>query len=122
MIFSGFRPPLDDDLRCIVEGNCQGVARADCSAHRTGLAMDVYVGQAEGLRPDSSDDSNRRAMTGTAIYRWLVANAARFGFVNYVFEPWHWEWNDPAAAPPAPAKAPPPAPAKALPPAPAKPS
>ena len=27
----------------------------------------------------------------------LVKNAARFGFVNYVFEPWHWEWvGDPA--------------------------
>ena len=25
-------------------------------------------------------------------YRWLVRYAARFGFVNYAFEPWHWEW------------------------------
>jgi hypothetical protein len=23
----------------------------------------------------------------------MVANAARFGFVNYPFEPWHWEWT-----------------------------
>ena len=29
----------------------------------------------------------------TAVYRWMVANAARFGFVNYPFEPWHWEWT-----------------------------
>jgi LAS superfamily LD-carboxypeptidase LdcB len=32
-------------------------------------------------------------MSGTPAYRWLVANAGRFGFVNYVFEPWHWEWT-----------------------------
>jgi LAS superfamily LD-carboxypeptidase LdcB len=32
-------------------------------------------------------------MTRTATYRWLLANAGRFGFVNYPFEPWHWEWT-----------------------------
>jgi D-alanyl-D-alanine carboxypeptidase len=113
-IFSGFRLPLDDDVRCMIDNNCQGVTRANCSAHRTGLAMDVYVGQAVGLRPDSSDDANRRFMASTTVYRWLVTNAGRFGFANYVFEPWHWEWNDPAAAPP------PAPPAKAVPPAPPK--
>jgi LAS superfamily LD-carboxypeptidase LdcB len=41
---------------------------------------------------DSSADANRLYQVGTPAYRWLVANAARFGFVNYVFEPWHWEW------------------------------
>ncbi len=32
-------------------------------------------------------------MVQTPAYRWLLANARRFGFVNYVFEPWHWEWT-----------------------------
>lgn len=95
-IFSGFRAPQDDEARCATEGNCQGVVRAACSAHRTGLAIDLHVGAAPGMRPDSSDDANRRAMVATMAYRWLVANAARFGFVNYVFEPWHWEWSEPA--------------------------
>ncbi len=94
-IFSGFRAPVDDDLRCITDGNCQGVVRAACSAHRTGLAIDMHVGNAPGFRPDSSDDTNRRAMVKTLAYRWLLTNAARFGFVNYVFEPWHWEWSPP---------------------------
>jgi hypothetical protein len=97
-IFSGFRDPVADDARCVAEGNCQGIARAACSAHRTGLAIDLHVGAAPGFRPDSSDDINRRAMVHTLAYRWLVANAARFGFINYVFEPWHWEWS-PAAIP-----------------------
>ncbi len=92
-IFSGFRDPASDAARCASEGNCNGVVRATCSAHRTGLAMDLWVGNAPGQRPDSTADTNRAAMTHAPQYRWLLANAARFGFVNYVFEPWHWEWT-----------------------------
>jgi D-alanyl-D-alanine carboxypeptidase len=92
-IFSGFRDPVADAARCATEGNCNGVVRASCSAHRTGLAMDIYVGQAEGFPPDSSADPNRLAMTQGRVYQWLVKNADRFGFVNYPFEPWHWEWT-----------------------------
>jgi LAS superfamily LD-carboxypeptidase LdcB len=94
-VFSGFRAPDADTARCLAENNCDGTVRAVCSAHRTGIAIDAYVGEAPGARPDSSEDANRRAMTQTAVYRWLVANAARFGFVNYVFEPWHWEYAAP---------------------------
>jgi hypothetical protein len=92
-IFSGYRSPAADAARCKAEGNCDGVVRARCSAHRTGLAADLYVGQAPGYPPDSSADPNRLYMTKTATYRWLLANAGRFGFVNYPFEPWHWEWT-----------------------------
>lgn len=92
-IFSGYRSPSVDAARCQAEGNCDGVARARCSAHRTGLAADVYVGQAPGYAPDSTADPNRLLMTRTPAYRWLLANARRFGFVNYPFEPWHWEWT-----------------------------
>jgi LAS superfamily LD-carboxypeptidase LdcB len=92
-IFSGFRDPAADAARCTAEGNCNGIVRATCSAHRTGLAMDLWVGNAPGFGPDSSADANRAAMTAGPQYRWLLANAARFGFVNYVFEPWHWEWT-----------------------------
>lgn len=92
-IFSGYRDPASDAARCTTEGNCNGIVRAKCSAHRTGLAMDLWVGNAPGQGPDSSADTNRAAMTAGPQYRWLLANAARFGFVNYVFEPWHWEWT-----------------------------
>lgn len=92
-IFSGYRSPSSDAARCAKEGNCDGIVRARCSPHRTGLAMDMYVGQAPGYGPDSSADPNRLHMTKTATYRWLLANAGRFGFVNYPFEPWHWEWT-----------------------------
>ena len=92
-LFSGFRDPDADAARCARDNNCQGVSRTICSAHRTGLAMDVYIAAAPGFGPDSSADDNRRAMARSDVYRWMVVNAARFGFVNYVFEPWHWEWT-----------------------------
>jgi D-alanyl-D-alanine carboxypeptidase len=92
-IFSGYRSPDADAARCASEGGCNNMTRATCSAHRTGLALDLYVGQAPGLRPDSSADANRLFMSRTPTYRWLVANADRFGFVPYPFEPWHWEWT-----------------------------
>ena len=92
-IFSAFRSPAYDDARCAHDQNCQGTVRAACSAHRTGLAMDVVLDTAPGFAVDSSADENRLAMTRGLAYRWLVANAGRYGFVNYVFEPWHWEWT-----------------------------
>lgn len=92
-IFSGYRSPEYDAARCARDQNCDGLVRARCSPHRTGLAMDIYVGQAPGYGPDSSADPNRLYMSKTATYAWLTANAHRFGFVNYPFEPWHWEWT-----------------------------
>jgi D-alanyl-D-alanine carboxypeptidase len=92
-IFSAYRSPVYDAARCVRDGNCDGIRRARCSPHRTGLALDLYVGQAPGYGPDSTADPNRLHMSRTPTYRWLVANAHRFGFVNYPFEPWHWEWT-----------------------------
>ena len=91
-IFSAFRSPAYDDERCAREANCDGVARAPCSAHRTGLAFDLMVGAVPGGAVDSTGDANRQAQVRGLAYRWLVANAPRYGFVNYPFEPWHWEW------------------------------
>lgn len=92
-IFSGFRAPDADAARCARERNCQGLVRTICSAHRTGLAVDLVLEGAPGFGPASTDDVNRLAMARSPAYRWMVANAGRFGFVNYVYEPWHWEWT-----------------------------
>ncbi|MDP1632231.1 MAG: M15 family metallopeptidase [Caulobacter sp.] len=98
LIFSGFRSPLENDITCLERGGCDNITRAPCSAHRTGLALDIVVGAARGGRVDSTDNANRLAQSQTAAYRWLVRNAHRYGFVNYVFEPWHWEWSPPEQA------------------------
>lgn len=64
------------------------------SPHFTGCALDLYVGG----EPVETKDSNRALQVQTPAYRWLVANAARFGFRPYYYEPWHWEYVGAAAA------------------------
>ncbi len=91
-IFSGYRQPDADGERCAIEGNCDGKRRAACSPHGTGYAVDLNLGHLPESRIDSTAPANRLFQTRTEAYRWLVRNAHRFGFVNYVFEPWHWEW------------------------------
>ena len=58
------------------------------SPHFSGRALDLYVGG----EPVSTRDDNRALQTKTPVYRWLVKNAARFGFQPYFYEPWHWEY------------------------------
>jgi LAS superfamily LD-carboxypeptidase LdcB len=58
------------------------------SPHFTGHALDIYVGG----EPVKTIDSNRAVQVQTAAYKWLVKNAARFGFYPYYYEPWHWEY------------------------------
>jgi LAS superfamily LD-carboxypeptidase LdcB len=91
-LVSGFRGPAEEAARCMDDA-CDTVSRARCSAHRTGLAVDLYLEPAPGQDPISTADENRRHMAATPEYRWLVANADRFGFLPYAFEPWHWEWT-----------------------------
>lgn len=118
--FSVYRSPAYDAARCAHEHNCQGVVRAACSAHRTGLAMDVFVGALPGTAADSSDDANRLYQSHSPAYLWLVKHAAEYGFVVYPFEPWHWEWTGEGVWPQPPA-APVAAPPVATDPAPAEP-
>ena len=83
------RPQALDDLA----GRYPGRVNA------TGYAVDLNLGFAPGSRVDSTSQANRLYQTRTDAYRWLVRNAGRYGFVNYVYEPWHWEWvGEPADA------------------------
>jgi hypothetical protein len=66
------------------------VAPPGTSAHQTGRAIDFYLGG----KIDSRNVAHLRTLPA---YRWLVANAKRFGFYPYEREPWHWEYNPPAA-------------------------
>ena len=91
-LVSGYRGPEEESARC-ADGGCNTVTRAHCSAHRTGLALDLYLDHAPGKDPTSTDDANRIAMAHSPEYRWLVAHAGDFGFLPYPYEPWHWEWT-----------------------------
>lgn len=91
-IVSGFRDPAEEARRC-ADGGCNTLTRAHCSAHRTGLALDLYLQPAPGQDPTATTDDNRRRMAQSPEYRWLVANAGTYGFLPYAYEPWHWEWT-----------------------------
>jgi LAS superfamily LD-carboxypeptidase LdcB len=56
-------------------------ARPGSSMHEQGVAIDFTV--------------NGSTISGhsNAAFRWLDANAARFGFHNLPVEPWHWSIN-----------------------------
>jgi len=95
-VVSGYRGPAEEAARC-VDGSCNTLTRAHCSAHRTGLALDLFLDHLPGHDPTSTDDANRAAMAQSPAYRWLVRHAGDFGFLPYPYEPWHWEWT---SAPP----------------------
>jgi D-alanyl-D-alanine carboxypeptidase len=68
---------------------CNWVARPGTSAHQTGRAIDCHLGF-----PIESEYVDE--LRDTTAWRWLVANADRFGFYPYETEPWHWEYNPPS--------------------------
>ena len=91
-IFSGYRSPEADAARCARDEDCSAVTRAACSAHRTGTAVDLVLDPDPAHRPDSAADPDRLRLSQSPAYAWMVARAGAFGYVNYPFEPWHWEW------------------------------
>lgn len=92
-IFSGYRSPEADAARCARDGDCGAITRASCSAHRTGTAVDLVLDSDPARQPDSATDPDRLRLSRSPAYAWMIARAGDFGFVNYPFEPWHWEWT-----------------------------
>jgi D-alanyl-D-alanine carboxypeptidase len=93
-MFSGYRSPEADAARCARDGDCAAsITRAACSAHRTGTAVDLVLDADPAHRPDSAADPDRLRLSRSPTYAWLIARAGAFGFINYPFEPWHWEWT-----------------------------
>jgi hypothetical protein len=75
------------------------IAAPGYSNHQDGLAIDFGTG-AVGQRGLGA--IGERAW----FHRWLVANAARFGFHPYHKEAWHWTYRRPAGSAAGPGKAP----------------
>jgi hypothetical protein len=63
-------------------GKCGNAAVPGTSNHGWGKAIDFH-------------DLSGGLPTSGAAYRWMRANAGRFGFVNPILtnESWHWEWD-----------------------------
>jgi LAS superfamily LD-carboxypeptidase LdcB len=88
-IVSAFRSREYQDRLREQSPNAGRAGLAVNSPHFTGRALDLYVGG----EPVSTRDENRLVQTRTPVYRWLVRNAEKFGFVPYFYEPWHWEYR-----------------------------
>lgn len=87
-LVSTYRSP---DYQASLRKQLPGASRAQIafkSPHFTGHALDIYVGG----EPVTTKDFNRAIQIKTPAYRWLVKNAEQFGFYNYFYEPWHWEY------------------------------
>lgn len=87
-IISAFRSHEYQDQLRRQSPNSGRAGLAINSPHTSGRALDLYVGG----EPVNTKDENRAFQTKTPVYRWLVANAGRFGFRPYFYEPWHWEY------------------------------
>lgn len=87
-IVSAFRPREYQEQLRRQSPKAGSAGLAVNSPHFTGRALDLYVGG----DPVDTKDSNRAIQVQTAVYRWLVRNAERFGFRPYYYEPWHWEY------------------------------
>ncbi len=92
-IISAFRTPDYQQKLRTQSPNSGRAGLAVNSPHFTGRTLDLYVGG----EPVSTKDANRALQTNTKVYRWLVKNAGKFGFIPYFYEPWHWEYNPSAA-------------------------
>jgi hypothetical protein len=62
-------------------GKCGNAAVPGTSNHGWGKAIDIH-------------DLSGGLPTGGAAFKWLKANAGRFGYINPILtnEAWHWEW------------------------------
>jgi LAS superfamily LD-carboxypeptidase LdcB len=88
-LVSGYRTREYQEQIRAREGNPSTAQLARNSPHFSGRAIDLYVGG----DPVSTADPNRAVQVATPAYQWLVANADRFGFRPYFYEPWHWEYD-----------------------------
>ena len=61
-----------------------GMLRKDLSSEEFELFRD-WIHRHSGMYLEESRTDSLRIS--------LVTRATRFGFVNYPFEPWHWEWT-----------------------------
>lgn len=93
-IGSSYRSPAQQAALRRGNSNPNAVAQGH-SAHMYGLAVDLVLSTpALPVRPQGTASMEILVrMYRTPAYKWMLLNAALFGFYPYRKEPWHWEYN-----------------------------
>ena len=86
----GYRDP--DEQRAVRRRNCPDPEDSPPSACRPPTARPGYSMHEQGRAIDFTHDGST-VRSGSAAYRWLSANAGRYGLYNLPSEPWHWSTN-----------------------------
>jgi len=75
------------------EQNCPDPERSPASSCRPPTARPGSSMHERGLAVDFTNGGRLITSRSNPAFRWLAANAARFGFYNLPEEPWHWSTN-----------------------------
>lgn len=83
---SGYRSTLQQAALRIKNGCTCSDSSSCCRVPTAPVGRSMHE---RGLAIDFANAGSR----DTRVYRWLAANAGRFGFQNLPSEPWHWSTN-----------------------------
>lgn len=91
--FSSYRSMRHQQDLCAADPRCKAhtyhyLAEPGTSNHQMGLAIDFTMPM---LKSQGTSCAAPATEPGNSVWRWLEANAARYGFKQYSAEPWHWE-------------------------------
>ena len=89
--WSSFKEAREKVRRTGTCNNGNGAGKPGNGAHQRGIAVDISVGcrfKLDNRKPGP------KCLEQSAVYRWLVANAKRYGFKQmYTTEAWHWQYK-----------------------------
>jgi LAS superfamily LD-carboxypeptidase LdcB len=87
----GYRDPAAQ--RRLREANCPNPVSSPASACSPPTAKPGSSMHEQGLAIDFTNDGSLIQSRSSAAFKWLAANAERFGFHNLPSEPWHFSVN-----------------------------
>jgi len=87
----GYRDPAQQQR--LREANCPDPNNSPASSCRPPTARPGQSMHERGLAVDFTHQGRIISSRSNPAYRWLSANASRFGLQNLPSEPWHWSTN-----------------------------
>jgi len=87
----GYRDP--EDQHRLRVAHCPDPVSSPASSCRPPTARPGFSMHEQGLAVDFTYQGSVISSRSSPAYRWLAANAGRFGLRNLPSEPWHWSTN-----------------------------